>query len=208
MQTFTHKKAKWNEDIKTKNDADADADADSDASDDDDDDNAIDGCSWMSYYYALTMNLKNSIDHVNAHVVEFVNYLLNMFESDVDVVSFIQYAEYFVEKNHLCTKFKDMELYDHQKQIFVHAKSPTPKLVLYIAPTGTGKTLTPIGLSEKHKIIFVCAARHVGLALAKSAISVQKTRRIRIRLQKRRRHTPPLFRRKRSHARLENGRYS
>lgn len=98
MQTFTHKKAKWNEDIKTKNDADADADADSDASDDDDDDNAIDGCSWMSYYYALTMNLKNSIDHVNAHVVEFVNYLLNMFESDVDVVSFIQYAEYFVEK--------------------------------------------------------------------------------------------------------------
>lgn len=170
------KKAKWNEDIKTKNETQHEEDADdSDASDhEDDDDNAIDGCSWMSYYYALTMNLKNSIDHVNAHVVEFVNYLLNMFESDVDVVSFIQYAEYFVEKNHLCTKFKDMELYDHQKQIFVHAKSPTPKLVLYIAPTGTGKTLTPIGLSEKHKIIFVCAARHVGLALAKSAISVQK----------------------------------
>ena len=156
------KKAKWNKEIQAKNDS---------GSDDDDD---IDGCSWMSYYYALTMNLKNSIEHVNTHVVEFVRYLLDMFESDVDVVKFIQYAEHFVEKNHLCTKFKDMELYDHQKQIFTRAKSPNPKLVLYIAPTGTGKTLTPIGLSEKHKIIFVCAARHVGLALAKSAISVQK----------------------------------
>ena len=159
------KKAKWNKNI---NEAQPDSD------DSHDDGGDIDGCSWMSYYYALKMNLKNSIVHVNTHVVEFVNYLLDMFESDVDIVSFIQYAEHFVEKNHLCTKFKDMELYDHQKQILTHAKSPNPKLVLYIAPTGTGKTLTPIGLSEKHKIIFVCAARHVGLALAKSAISVQK----------------------------------
>lgn len=47
-------------------------------------------------------------------------------------------------------------------------------LALYIAPTGTGKTLTPIALSEGHKVIFVCAARHVGLALAKAAISVGK----------------------------------
>jgi hypothetical protein len=171
------KKAKWNKEIKTKNEVhdEEDEEYDEDESDsDDDDNNDIDGCSWMSYYYALKINLKNSIAHVNAHVVEFVNYLLDIFENDVDVVSFIRYAEHFVEKNHLCTKFKDTELYDHQKQIFVHAKSPNPKLVLYIAPTGTGKTLTPIGLSEKHKIIFVCAARHVGLALAKSAISVQK----------------------------------
>lgn len=159
------KKAIWNKEIQKKNVS---------GSDDSDEDDDIDGCSWMSYYYALKMNMKNSIEHVNAHVVEFVNYLLDIFENDVDVAKFIQYAEIFVEKNHLCTKFKDMELYDHQKQIFTHAKSTNPKLILYIAPTGTGKTLTPIGLSEKHKIIFVCAARHVGLALAKSAISVQK----------------------------------
>lgn len=172
------KKAKWNQDVKTTNEVRAHVQDDSDSDDDDDDDddngNDIDACSWMSYYYALKINMKNSIECVNVHVVEFVNYLLDMFENDIDVTSFIQYAEHFVEKNHLCTKFKDMELYDHQKQIFTHAKSPNPKLVLYIAPTGTGKTLTPIGLSEKHKIIFVCAARHVGLALAKSAISVQK----------------------------------
>jgi len=50
----------------------------------------------------------------------------------------------------------------------------SPKLVLYIAPTGTGKTLTPIGISEQFRVIFVCAARHVGLALARSAISMSK----------------------------------
>lgn len=50
----------------------------------------------------------------------------------------------------------------------------SPKIVLYIAPTGTGKTLSPIGISESNRIIFVCAARHVGLSLAKSAISVGK----------------------------------
>jgi hypothetical protein len=51
---------------------------------------------------------------------------------------------------------------------------PTPRLVLYIAPTGTGKTLTPLGISQQYRVIFVCAARHVGLALAKAAISMGK----------------------------------
>ncbi len=49
-----------------------------------------------------------------------------------------------------------------------------PQLILYTAPTGTGKTLTPIGLSESFRVIFVCVARHIGMALAKSAISVDK----------------------------------
>jgi hypothetical protein len=68
-----------------------------------------------------------------------------------------------------------MILYDHQKDIFNICKTDNePKLILYIAPTGTGKTMTPLGLSENHKIIFVCAARHVGLALARAAISINK----------------------------------
>jgi len=52
-------------------------------------------------------------------------------------------------------------------------QTPTcANLVLYTAPTGTGKTLTPLALSQGYAVVFVCAARHVGLALAKSAISV------------------------------------
>ena len=50
----------------------------------------------------------------------------------------------------------------------------TPKLILYMAPTGTGKTLSPIGLTRNFRVIFVCVARHVGLALAKAAISIEK----------------------------------
>jgi len=48
-------------------------------------------------------------------------------------------------------------------------------LVLYKAPTGTGKTVSPLGLSMgRYRIIYICAARHVGLALARSAISMHK----------------------------------
>jgi hypothetical protein len=65
-----------------------------------------------------------------------------------------------------------MKLYDHQKELFTVCKNPNPKLVLYVAPTGTGKTLSPIGLAQEYRIIFVCVARHIGLALAKSAISM------------------------------------
>jgi hypothetical protein len=61
-----------------------------------------------------------------------------------------------------------------EKEIYTITKDKTPKLILYMAPTGTGKTLTPLAISEKYRVIFVCAARHVGLALAKSAISIQK----------------------------------
>jgi hypothetical protein len=65
-------------------------------------------------------------------------------------------------------------LYDHQKQLFTLCKQPNPKLILYIAPTGTGKTMSPLGLATTFRVIFVCAARHVGLSLAKAAISTQK----------------------------------
>ena len=82
----------------------------------------------------------------------------------------------FIEKNKYLLKYEDVSLFAHQKQLFTLFKkeSSSPKLVLYTAPTGTGKTLSPIGLSKIMRIIFVCVARHVGLALAKSAISVGK----------------------------------
>jgi len=57
---------------------------------------------------------------------------------------------------------------------YVECRQSKPKLILYMAPTGTGKTLTPIALSEQKRVIFVCAARHVGIALARAAISVKK----------------------------------
>ena len=111
---------------------------------------------------------------INRHVLEISNHLLSLLEDDITIFHIIENAYEYIEKNENIIKYSDHMLYQHQKEIFSICKDVKPKLVLYIAPTGTGKTLTPIGLSEKYKIIFVCAARHVGLALARAAISVNK----------------------------------
>ena len=88
------------------------------------------------------------------------------------------YASFCVEQNPALAEYEDRALYPHQKKLFsiFHRKSAryTPQLVLYMAPTGTGKTLSPIGLTQQYRVLFVCVARHVGLALAKSAISIGK----------------------------------
>ena len=130
---------------------------------------------WMYYYYSICLLRRNSIEHMNPHVNAFINHVVGLVENDFDPAAFIKKAHDFVEKNEFVFKCSDVKLYEHQKQIFtVFKNDAAPKLVLYIAPTGTGKTLTPIGLSEHYRVIFVCAARHVGLALAKACISAKK----------------------------------
>lgn len=130
---------------------------------------------WMYFHYSICLLRRNSIEHINPHVESFLNYVIALVENDFESASFISKAHEYVEKNEYVFKCGDMKLYEHQKQIFTVFKTDaTPKLVLYIAPTGTGKTLTPIGLSEHYRVIFVCAARHVGLALAKACISAKK----------------------------------
>jgi hypothetical protein len=132
---------------------------------------------WMYYHYSICLIMRNSLTHLNPHVHAFINYVINLVEADFDSAAFIKKAHEFVEKNEFVFKCGDVKLYEHQKQIFTVFKNNDafkPKLVLYIAPTGTGKTLTPIGLSEHYRVIFVCAARHVGLALAKACISAKK----------------------------------
>tara|TARA_B110000967_G_scaffold146723_1_gene150196 strand:- start:10035 stop:12788 length:2754 start_codon:yes stop_codon:yes gene_type:complete len=66
------------------------------------------------------------------------------------------------------------EIDDKLNELYTNQYEKSPSLVIYTAPTGTGKTLTPIGLAGHHRIIFVCVARHIGMALAKSAISVNR----------------------------------
>jgi hypothetical protein len=131
---------------------------------------------WMYYYYSICLLMRNSISHLNPHVRAFIDHVTNLVEADFDPAAFIAKAHDYVEKNEFVFKCGDTKLYEHQKQIFTAFRNndAAPKLVLYIAPTGTGKTLTPIGLSEQYRVIFVCAARHVGLALAKACISAKK----------------------------------
>jgi len=129
---------------------------------------------WMFHYFTLFKLVRNNISHLNRHIICIVNWVMNKFESELDIRDVINNGVDYIEKNTVLLKYEDIKLYKHQKDIFTIMKTRGPKLTLYIAPTGTGKTLTPIGLSEEHRIIFVCAARHVGLALARAAISINK----------------------------------
>ena len=141
-------------------------------------------CKYMSknkakyafYLYTLIQLSKATIHSINKHVLDFMNKVISEANSKTDLSLIIKEAYSFIEQNKALLEYEDKVLFPHQKQLFsiFNQQREVPRLVLYIAPTGTGKTLSPIGLSVKYRIIFVCVARHIGLALAKSAISMEK----------------------------------
>lgn len=133
-----------------------------------------DNISWLSHYYTIYTLMKYHIVNLNPIFVNKIKNILDMFKCEISITALINMGDILIEKNPCLLKYADIQLYEHQKKLFTISKQENPKLISYIAPTGTGKTLSPIGLSENHKIIFVCAARHVGLALAKAAISKEK----------------------------------
>jgi len=113
------------------------------------------------HYFTIYKLIKNNIVKLNRHIIELTNCVLRVFNEDINILKIIENGYEFIEKNENLLKYDDLMLYEHQKDIFTSCKKPNSKLILYMAPTGTGKTLTPIALSQQHKIIFVCAARHV-----------------------------------------------
>lgn len=132
---------------------------------------------YTFYVYTLDYLMQHAhIPGVHPSVPEFVQRVLA--SSPVNPRDMLRHAHQSIEKNPYLFKYADKTLFDHQKQLFrlfsTSTTTMTPKLVFYTAPTGTGKTLSPLGLSEGYRVIFICAARHVGLALAKSAVSMQK----------------------------------
>jgi hypothetical protein len=134
---------------------------------------------YAFYLYTLMQLKKTSIMNLNSYLMQFVDNVIAYANSFTKTSEIITNAYEFIERNSYLLKYEDRTLFAHQKQLFSICKPRNtshfvPKLVLYTAPTGTGKTLSPIGLSEQYRIIFVCVARHIGLALAKSAISVEK----------------------------------
>ena len=129
---------------------------------------------WFKEYYSICILMTYSITQMNKIFKTFILYIIATFENEFKIYDIFKNGYNLIEKNNYLLRYEDKKLYDHQKQLFTICKNNQPKLILYMAPTGTGKTMSPLGLSETHKIIFVCAARHVGLALAKAAISMEK----------------------------------
>ena len=130
---------------------------------------------YASYLYTLIQLKKTSIHSLNQYVMTIINAAIKYVVDQTDISEIISRAHEFIEQNKYLLKYEDKSLFSHQKDLFsILHNNNQPKLILYTAPTGTGKTLSPIGLSQQYRIIFVCVARHIGLALAKSAISMEK----------------------------------
>lgn len=145
--------------------------------------NALKSLPYDDALYTLIEWRKATIYEVNPIVLQYMDAIIHFGKENVKRETVIENAYKNIEKNEKLYKYEDKQLFSHQKELFALCKprhneygfiQPTSKLILYTAPTGTGKTLSPIGLSNGYKIIFVCVARHVGLALAKSSISLGK----------------------------------
>ena len=136
---------------------------------------------YAFYLYTIIQLKKATISNINVYVLDLLNYTIDYVLSFTNTSEIITNAYQFIEQNKYLLKYEDKQLFKHQRDLFSICKQGnendgiiTPKLILYTAPTGTGKTMSPIGLASHHRIIFVCVARHIGLALAKSAISMEK----------------------------------
>jgi hypothetical protein len=123
------------------------------------------------HYYTLTQLIQNNIYRTNKYVLKYIKDIIDKYKNNVSIKNLIKNAHNYIERNNIIIKYTDIKLYEHQKQLFSIVNNNDNLLILYQAPTGTGKTLSPIGL--KKKIIFVCAAKHIGLQLAKSCISLE-----------------------------------
>ena len=113
---------------------------------------------WLLYYYTLIKLVGQDVSTANKTLLEQIDILLRGLSADVHPRDIFKRAALIVEGNPYLSRFRDLALYDHQRRLFTICKRPGPKLISYVAPTGTGKTLSPIGLLEGHRVIFVCAA--------------------------------------------------
>jgi hypothetical protein len=129
----------------------------------------------IKYKYALNKLLKQNIYGLNKYVhMACVNCLARQEESEDEMMICLENINNICN-NPIFTLNADIGLYDHQKNLIKACDTPYPKIIFYKASTGTGKTLSPLGLLNKgHRVIFLCGARHVGLSLAKSAISCKR----------------------------------
>jgi hypothetical protein len=125
------------------------------------------------HYYTLNVLFTYNIKYTNIYVKQLIQHLLE--SHTFDVKSLILNSVSIIENNPYIYKYQPLQLHEHQRQLFKICQNPNPKLILYTAQTGTGKTLSPIGACAYYDaIIFMCAHRHVALSLARAAISVHK----------------------------------
>ena len=135
----------------------------------------------------MTMIIENSVDFIEKNELILKCSDMTLYEHQKKIFNIMQNPDFDARLDLYRKELKKQQKQENsddydidesceetKNNVVKNIQPNKPKIILYIAPTGTGKTLTPIGVSEKNRVIFVCAARHVGLALARSAISVGK----------------------------------
>ena len=122
------------------------------------------------YIYNINKLIIEHGKKINTAFLEICESVLYKFLHKIDYKSCLKYIPDYLEHNST-HNYLNYKLYDHQKEIYTLFKNnkDNPKFIWYCAPTSSGKTLTPIGLTNEYKVLFVCASKHVGLSLAKSA---------------------------------------
>jgi hypothetical protein len=120
------------------------------------------------FYNVCTLYKKYPI---NIHLFKWVEGFIQKYNSSMDIIIFLENTNKYIENNSIFD-YKPISLYEHQLNIYQAVKNPEPKLIFYRAPTSSGKTLTPIGLCQEYKVIFICASRHIGINLAKSGVNI------------------------------------
>ncbi len=107
---------------------------------------------------------------INQWIKQWIMQILEKNRSEMNIQSFLENTYKYLENNDVF-RYKPLELYEHQKKVYSIMNQAGNKLICYRAPTSSGKTLTPLGISQKYKVIFICASRHIGVSLAKSAVN-------------------------------------
>ena len=125
-------------------------------------------------FYTLQKARVARVNNTNPYLITIVDQVLAHFNSLIPVDRMVALVEEASELNPELQTFANRVLYKHQRDLITSLQRPGPKLIMYQAPTGTGKTLSPVAVSEGYKTIFVCASKHVGMQLARACISIHK----------------------------------
>jgi hypothetical protein len=129
---------------------------------------------WNKAVYAARKIMSYKLHNFNCHVRNAVNLIYQKQKEVMNMSTLYNEASEVLLQNPHLKKVHVYHLYQHQKELYSHSKRTQSKLIFLRAPTGTGKTVSPLGLLKSKRVIFVCAARHVGLSLARSAISMRR----------------------------------
>ena len=112
----------------------------------------------LSFLYSYS-TIQNNIYRTNKYVLKYITAIIETYKKRYLLKNLIKNAHNYIERNNIILKYTDVKLYEHQKQLFSIVNKNNNFLILYQAPTGTGKTLSPIGI--KKRVIFVCLCQNI-----------------------------------------------